>query len=119
MAVLGFSQRPEARVEVSFSPARVKIGGTVALKVKVQSEASRRQRLVVDLAVFFVKASGEARAKVFKLRNVELAPGQTIEIAKTLSFRQHTTRKHHPGEHRVQVLLNGASTEVGTILVAP
>lgn len=117
MAVLGFSPRPQARVEVSCSPTRVKIGGTVALKVKITSEAPRRQRLVVDLAVFFVKASGEARAKVFKLRNVELEPEQSIEIAKTLSFRQHTTRKHYPGDHRLQVLLNGAATDVGTIAV--
>jgi 3-methyladenine DNA glycosylase AlkC len=119
LAVLGFSRRPQARVEVSFSPARVKIGGSVALKAKILGEAPRRQRLVVDLAVFFVKASGEARAKVFKLRNVDLEPGQEIEIAKTLSFRQHTTRKHYPGEHRVQVLLNGAATEVGAIVVVP
>lgn len=117
MAVLGFSQRPKARVEVSFSPARVKIGGTVALKVKVQSESPRQQRLVVDLAMFFIKASGEAKAKVFKLRNVELDPDQSIEIAKTLSFRQHTTRKHYPGEHRVQVLLNGAGIDAGSITV--
>lgn len=118
MAVLGFSSRPRARAEVSFSPARVKIGGTVALRVKVESESPRPQRLVVDLAVFFIKASGEARAKVFKLRNVDLEPGQSVEIGKTLSFRQHTTRTHHPGEHRVQVLLNGTSLEAGSIMVA-
>ncbi|MCU0657733.1 MAG: DNA alkylation repair protein [Polyangiaceae bacterium] len=119
MAVLGFSARPRARVEAAFSPAQVRIGGSVALTVTVQSEAPRHQRLVVDLAVFFLKASGEARPKVFKLRNVELAPDQALEISKTLSFRQHSTRKHYPGEHRLQVLINGAPFEAGAIVVAP
>jgi hypothetical protein len=119
MAALGFSERPRVRVEVAFSPAQVRIGGAVTLTVTVQSEAPRRQRLVVDLAVFFLKASGEARPKVFKLRNVELAPEQSVEISKTLSFRQHTTRTHYPGEHRLQVLINGTPFEAGAIAVAP
>jgi hypothetical protein len=29
-----------------------------------------------------------------------------------------TTRKHHPGEHRVEAMINGHVTDLGTFLLA-
>ena len=44
---------------------------------------------------------------MFKLRSLTLAPGAEVRLSKSLSLAQHTTRTHHPGRHRVDVLLNG------------
>jgi hypothetical protein len=78
--------------------------------INTQSQA---QNLLVDLAVYYVKANGQANAKVFKLKTLELAPGQTVPITKTLSLAQMTTRKHYPGVHKVAVLLNGQAQALG------
>ena len=67
----------------------------------------------MDLAVHYVKANGQTRAKVFKLSTLELAPGQTAQLSKKLSLAEMTTRKHYFGLHPVAVLLNGQAQPLG------
>ena len=69
--------------------------------------------MLADLQVHYVKASGEASPKVFKLSTLELAPGETVTLGKTLSLAQMTTRTHYPGRHAVALLLNGRSHPLG------
>ena len=54
-------------------------------------------------------------AKVFKLRALTRAPGEAATVSRRVSFRQHTTRAHHPGRHRVEALVNGAATALGHV----
>jgi hypothetical protein len=72
---------------------------------------------VVDLAVHFVKANGTTRPKVFKGRSVDLEPGTSTTVEKTVSLEDLTTRQHYPGAHRVEALINGAATPVGAFQV--
>jgi hypothetical protein len=50
---------------------------------------------------------------VFKLKTVALAPGATVRLSKRLSLAEMSTRKHYPGAHRVDVLLNGEPHALG------
>lgn len=43
-----------------------------------------------------------------------LVPGERVELTKTLRLVPMTTRKHYPGEHRVQAQLNGRLHDLGT-----
>ncbi|MDO8320146.1 DNA alkylation repair protein [Rhodoferax sp.] len=114
LAVLGFGQNAQVLVEqVQISPARVAMGGTVTLVFGLRNPLSCAQTVLVDLAVHYVKASGQARAKVFKLKTLELAPGQTVSLSKKLSLVQMSTRTHYPGLHKVDVLLNGQARALG------
>ena len=62
----------------------------------------------------YIKANGVGSPKVFKLKTVDLAPGQAVHLQKRLSLAEMTTRKHHPGEHRVDVLVNGQALPLGS-----
>ncbi len=118
LALLGYGT--VARVELRdfrASPRRVAIGGRVVLEVTLASRAARAQDLHVDLVVGFVKKSGVARGKIFKLGRVTLPPRGTITLAKTVSLAVHTTRKPNVGRHPVAVLVNGARTELGAFTV--
>jgi hypothetical protein len=46
---------------------------------------------------------------VFKLREVELGPKASLNVTKRQRFVDFSTRKHYPGEHKVEVLVNGKS----------
>ena len=35
--------------------------------------------------------------------------GEEATVLKSVSLAQHTTRKHYPGSHRVEVMLNGVT----------
>jgi hypothetical protein len=65
------------------------------------------------LKVHFIKANGAPSAKVFKLRNVDLAPRATQRLGKTISLAEMTTRKHYPGRHLVELVLNGQARRLG------
>ncbi len=108
LAVLGYDarRRPEV-LGVTATPSSPAIGERVTLAVHVRNPGRRPMPVVVDLAVHFVKARGEARPKVFKVRSLTLPPGGDARLSKSLSLAQHTTRTHHAGQHRVDVLLNG------------
>lgn len=41
------------------------------------------------------------------------APRESGTLAKTISLAQLTTRKHYPGVHAVDVLLNGKAQRIG------
>ena len=57
------------------------------------------------------RASYVSKAEL--LKTLELAPGETAKLAKRLSLAEMTTRKHYPGTHRVDVILNGQPQPLG------
>ncbi len=114
LAVLGFASTSALRVVArSLTPAKVPLGGKVTVTVSLANPTKHTQRAVVDLIVHFVKANAGTAPKVFKLSNVELAPGQQIVLRKTISLADMTTRKHYPGRHRVELQSNGVIEPLG------
>lgn len=110
LAVLGAGAKPKVRVEdARVTPAKVAIGGAVKFSFVVVSAAKSAQDLVVDYAVYYAKANGEAKPKVFKLRRVPLAPGERVELRGRISLKDLTTRKHYPGPHRLEARINGVA----------
>jgi 3-methyladenine DNA glycosylase AlkC len=119
LSLLGF--RPGAASAWSVAgvvePAQVAIGGRARLTLTVANRSARAASAAVDFAVHFIKAGGQARAKVFKGGNVTLAPGQTAEIRRSISFAVHTTRRPNPGRHRIDALVSGRVVPVGAVTV--
>jgi hypothetical protein len=71
------------------------------------------QELLVDYAVHFVKASGQARPHVFKLKKLVLGPGERVELAGKVSLAVQTTRKPRPGRHQLELRINGVAHPLG------
>ena len=108
LQILGFVPAGAVTVRaIDVTPAVVPIGESVTFTVELANEGSSTQRLLVDLRVYFVKANGKPSPKVFKVKVLELDPQTSAWLRKAISFAQHTTRTHHPGLHRVEVLVNG------------
>jgi hypothetical protein len=118
LALLGYGADPVVAVrDVRVAPASVPIGESVTLAVELANEGAEAQPLLVDLRVHFVKANGKTSPKVFKLKELELEPGASARLGKTISLAQHTTRTHYPGRHRVELLVNGRASEAGAFEV--
>jgi uncharacterized protein (DUF2336 family) len=107
LAVLGFDHGSPVETRLELSPDRVEIGGKVTVTIDVHNPANTTERVVVDLRVHFVKASGATSPRVFKVAELEIEPGDTRTARKTVSLAQHTTRTHHPGRHTVELIVNG------------
>lgn len=115
LATLGFGAAANVTVQdVRITPAKAHTGQSISVKLTLANRNDTEQSVLADLRVHFVKASGKTSAKTFKLRTVTLAPGESVTAAKTISLAQLTTRKHYPGVHAVDVLLNGKARRIGT-----
>lgn len=110
LALIGATGKAQVRVETfSVTPRRVKLGGSISLSFEIVGTSPKPQNLVVDYAIHYVKKSGETSRKVFKLRQFELAPAGTFQLARNQTLRNFTTRVHYSGRHAVELLVNGES----------
>ena len=60
----------------------------------------------LDYIIDYARPSGKSPRKVFRLRQATLDPGSHT-IAKVHCFADHSTRKHHPGQHKISIVVNG------------
>jgi 3-methyladenine DNA glycosylase AlkC len=109
---LGQALRGEARL--SLSPRRVAVGGKLELVLELDSTSAKPQALAIDYVVHHVNANGSTSPKVFKGWKRTLAPHEHCRLVKSHSLRPVTTRVLYPGEHRVDVQVNGKVVASGT-----
>ncbi len=114
LGALGYGGKAQVSLRAPrIQPARPKIGGSVTVSFTLVNRSAKAQRIMADLVVHFVKARGSG-AKTFKLKALELAPRASVELRKKIGLTQLTTRKHYPGVHQVDALLNGRRVGVGS-----
>jgi 3-methyladenine DNA glycosylase AlkC len=108
LALIGVTHGASVRVaSFSVSPGTVRLGEAIAIHAELVSTAPAPQRLVVDYRVHYARASGKAAAKVFKLRTFDLGADETSSLSIRQTIKDFTTRRHHPGVHAVELLVNG------------
>ncbi|WP_245866506.1 hypothetical protein [Diaminobutyricimonas aerilata] len=81
--------------------------GSVQFTAEVSNRGETDAVVAIDYAIGFQRADGTVRPKIFKLASRRLAPGETVALTKTHSFRPITTRTYYPGPHFVMVQANG------------
>jgi 3-methyladenine DNA glycosylase AlkC len=118
LTVLGAGQRPHVKLTgACMTPAEVRLGDEVRWTCTLHSTGKQTQDLIVDYAVHYAKARGNSQRKVFKWKRLSLQPQQAVAIGARISLRDLTTRKHYPGEHGVELLVNGEVLPVGSFHV--
>ncbi len=106
--LFNFGGKPAVKLtDFKVTPARLKLGQALEFSFSLTSTTRKAQSLAVDYVIHYVKASGDTSPKVFKLRELTLAAGETQDIRKRQTIRNFTTRKHHAGRHRVEIQING------------
>jgi len=104
--VLGFTKNPRLKVgELKLTPRHIKLNGSTVLTLDVRSNAA--SRLAIDYKVYYVTKSGRLSPKVFKWAEKSIAKGDTITLTKKHAFIDHSTRVHNPGQHLIEVTING------------
>lgn len=109
LAFLGVSARPAAVEVTGFTcqPRRLQLGQPIRFKAELRSTGAEDETLVVDYVVHYVKANGATSSKVFKWAVATIGAGATLKLEKGQTVRDFSTRRHHPGIHRVELQVNG------------
>ncbi len=117
---LGFGHTARVSIgQVAMHPAQPRMGDSLRIAFDLHNPGPQQQEVLVDLQVHYIKANGSSSPKVFKLKTVKLGEHQSVRLQKTLSLAEMTTRRHYPGEHRVEVLVNGQVMPLGGFQLLP
>jgi len=108
LKLVGASGKPQCdNAKLNVSPAHLRLGERLTIAFACTAGGKKVQQWVIDYAVHYVKSSGATSRKVFKWKVLQVSPGETITLGKTQRIQDFTTRKHHPGKHAVDVMING------------
>ncbi|SFU05029.1 hypothetical protein [Sedimentitalea nanhaiensis] len=106
MVMLGYD--PDAGIDVDEFRLPRKIAIGEVLTVSARLRATQDCGALVDYILWRRKANGGLTAKVFKLKQVQLRVGQTVELTKSHRLRgDATTFRLYPGAHKVELQVNG------------
>lgn len=112
-SLLGYTENPLVDIfNFSLSKKHLLMGDAINFTFQLKSGSTKTQSLVIDYAIHFFKANGKQRSKVFKLKNIILKGNEIISLFKNHSFKPISTRKYYSGEHKIEILINGKSTEI-------
>ncbi len=108
LGLFNFTSKPALTLtSFKLAPAKFMLGQTLEFSFCLTSAARLPQQLAIDYRIHYVKAAGGTSPKVFKLREITLAPGERLILRQRQTIRNFTTRKHYPGKHRLEIQVNG------------
>jgi 3-methyladenine DNA glycosylase AlkC len=87
----------------------VAIGDAIGFSVTLASKEAKSVRMEIQYAVHHQRKNGKTSAKIFKLAEREIVPGKNLAITSKHSFKEITTRRYYPGEHKIEILAGGVS----------
>ncbi len=107
MRLFGFANPGKIHVEnLKLSNDSPAIGDEITFSFDLKMETSSSQKVRLEYIVHYVKLSGKTSSKVFQISETVLKKG-AHRIKKKHSFANMSTRKHYPGEHKLEVVVNG------------
>lgn len=107
LELMGFPPAKNLRVELDVSPSQIPIGSSVELQVSLKNEYGQTQKLLIDYAVTYVRKQQNTGRKVFKGTTKTLQASEETTFTKKHPMKVTTTRALYPGEHLVEILVNG------------
>ncbi|HCL63600.1 MAG TPA: DNA alkylation repair protein [Rhizobium sp.] len=118
LANFGFRPLDGVAAELSLDNADVAFPGQLAFRIRLSNATPEPQQLMFDYAIHHRMKDGSLRPKVFKGKSLMLPPSESVTVDRRHAFRSITTRVYYPGEHGLEILVNGASLATATFTLA-
>lgn len=118
LALLGADTAAEVRlVELTVEPAVVAIGGRVRIAFTLELVTPAEADAVIDYRVAYMGVRGAKAPKVFKLTRRTLTIGVPVTVTRDHAFEHVSIRRIHPGEHTIDIQVNGRVLGSATVHV--
>jgi 3-methyladenine DNA glycosylase AlkC len=107
LLLFGFADPTQISVEnLTLEKETLLIGEDLRFTFELRIEAEETCKARLELGVYYVKAKGGLSRKVFHIKEDSFDPGIHL-ISGKRSLADRSTRKHHPGEHQISIIVNG------------
>ena len=89
-----------------FDKQKLAIGDNLRFTFEMSLDTEDSFLIRLEYKVSFVKARGKLSGKIFQIKEGSYEPGRHA-ISRKHSFKDLSTRKHHPGTHQISIIVNG------------
>jgi 3-methyladenine DNA glycosylase AlkC len=108
LALFGFQAgRPGITLAELCCTPQVPIGGKLDFSFGLANRSGQAANIRLEYAIHYLTSTGKISRKVFKIKEFLLAPGAEARFTRSQRFQDFTTRKHYPGPHRLEIVVNG------------
>ncbi|MBL8709915.1 MAG: DNA alkylation repair protein [Rhodospirillaceae bacterium] len=108
LAMMGADRDAKFKVSaLALAESDLAIGEALVIDLTLRNSGQGRALAIVDYAVHHLGARGELRPKVFKWKQLDLAPGESVSLTRRHSLKPVTTRRYYPGAHKLDIRVNG------------
>ena len=87
------------------------IGDRFSFSFVIHNESTETKTGRLEYTIVYQTKSGKPSRKTFKIKEGKMAPGARETVSRTQRFEDFTTRKHYPGEHKIEIVLNGKTSD--------
>lgn len=105
LSLFGLQQLP-LQLQLKMLNARVSAQQPLHFAIELAGPQQLEANLRLEYKIGYRKKSGQLNYKVFQLSN-KAWTGQNLQFERRHAFIDLTTRKHYPGQHHLQIMLNG------------
>ncbi len=102
--------------DLVIEPNLIAIGEKLSFRFKVK--ISKACRLRLEYGVSYLKSNGTHSRKIFKISEKDWQPGEKV-VVRGHAFKDLTTRKHYPGKHFLDIVINGKTLEQAEFQLNP
>jgi 3-methyladenine DNA glycosylase AlkC len=105
---LGFQSSCRVKTQgLLLSKKKIRIGDKINFSFNFSLLEKSSHKLRLEYGIDYVKSNGKSNRKIFKITEGEFNPNIIYTIERNQSFKELTTRKHYPGEHKITIIVNG------------
>lgn len=107
MALFGYGDVAGLQCQIKLQDDKIVWGSELVFDLLVDGKEMNDNKYMVDYVVHYQKANGKLAAKVFKWLDRKDLVTNNNAFQKKHSFKAISTRKHYPGLHKLEVVING------------
>jgi len=108
LELLGFNTHAQVTLEdFHLQNDKITLGEDLEFTFKLISHEKNDEKLVIDYILYFKKANGSHKAKIFKVKTTTLKALDTLHIEKKHPIKFATTRRYYSGVQQIAIQVNG------------
>jgi 3-methyladenine DNA glycosylase AlkC len=106
LMLFGYGDPDKIEIKRFKADKEIRIGDSLNYSFEMINIDKKTQTVRVEYAITYVKSKGKTSRKVFKITENNYKPGKHF-FNKRQSFVDISTRKHFPGKHSLDIIING------------
>jgi 3-methyladenine DNA glycosylase AlkC len=115
MVLFGFLDPGQIKVvNLIFDPQTPAIGDELFFSFEMKLRDKKVSRVRLEYGVDFIKSKNKLSRKIFQIKEADFKAGNH-SITKKHAFKDHSTRKHYPGQHCFTIIVNGIEKASGMV----